>query len=253
MMVISGRLVSAAVSPSADLPAMTSPTRQGGGRAEYAARALQELVEEAAPGDHLGTKVVLQSRFGVSVGTFNEAIRLAQSRGYVTSRSGPGGGLFAAEQSAIVRLGNSFLALDGSATSVADAVRMRDALDPLLVDDALRHSSEVAIDKMRHHLDDMATARDTGDAVAFVRANWALHRSIAEVSPSAILRSTYISLLELLADHTQNVVAAEGKSLPEFVAARYTLHEQLVDAIDQRDHETAQYLITEHNNTDRSN
>ncbi len=52
---------------------MTSPTRQGGGRAEYAARALQELVEQAAPGDHLGTKVVLQSRFGVSVGTLNEA------------------------------------------------------------------------------------------------------------------------------------------------------------------------------------
>jgi len=42
------KVVSAAVSPSADLPAMTSPTRQGGGRAEYAARALQELVEQAA-------------------------------------------------------------------------------------------------------------------------------------------------------------------------------------------------------------
>ncbi|MFF0452779.1 hypothetical protein [Nocardia africana] len=32
-----------------------------------------------------------------SVGTINEAIKLAQTRGIITSRPGPGGGLFACD------------------------------------------------------------------------------------------------------------------------------------------------------------
>lgn len=220
-----------------------------GGRAEHAARILEQLADAASPGERLGTKVELRARCDVSVGTFNEAVTLAQSRGYVTSRSGPGGGLFAGERSPIIRLGNSVLALDGGATTVADAVRMRDALDPLLVEDALWHSSAAHISTMRGCLDDMATARDAGDAVAFVRANWVLHRRIAEVSPSAILRSVYVSLLELIEHHARDVGEAGDEPLPDYIAARYRLHEQLVDAIEARDRDRAQQLIAEHNNT----
>ncbi|MGK3204288.1 FadR/GntR family transcriptional regulator [Amycolatopsis sp. MEPSY49] len=229
---------------------MAVPGTHLGSRAEYAARKLQQLAEQAEPGEHLGTKVALRALCGVSVGTFNEAVKLAQSRGFVVSRSGPGGGIFAAERSPIARLGNSVLALDGSATSVADAVRMRDALDPLLVDDALWHSSATDIRTMRECLQEMATARDSGDAVAFVHANWALHRRIAEVSPSAILRSVYVSLLELIQAHTRGVGGTETQPLPEYVAARYLLHERLVDAIEARDQAEARRLIHEHNNTE---
>lgn len=221
-----------------------------GSRAEYAARKLQQLAERAAPGEHLGTKVALRKFCGVSVGTFNEAVKLAQSRGYVVSRSGPGGGIFAVERSPIARLGNSVLALDSSATSVAEAVRMRDALDPLLVEDALWHSSATDIREMRGCLEEMAAARDGDDPVAFVHANWALHRRIAEVSPSAILRSVYISLLELIQAHTLGVGGTGTQPLPDYVAERYLLHEQLVDAIEARDQDEARRLIHEHNNTE---
>jgi len=221
-----------------------------GSRAEYAARRLEGLAEMAAPGERLGTKVELREFCGVSVGTFNEAVKLAQSRGYVVSRSGPGGGIFAVERSPIARLGNSVLALDSSATSVADAVRMRDALDPLLVDDALWHSSAIDIGRMRACLEDMAAARDSDDPVAFVQANWALHRQIAEVSPSAILRSVYISLLELIQAHTRGVGGAGEQPLSDYVAARYVLHERLVDAIEARDQDAARRLIHEHSNTE---
>jgi len=37
----------------------------------------------------------------------------------------------------MARLGNSVLTLDTGQTSVAGAVRIRDALDPLLIEDAL--------------------------------------------------------------------------------------------------------------------
>ncbi|GAA3548343.1 FCD domain-containing protein [Amycolatopsis ultiminotia] len=234
---------------SAEVPVAVPGTHLGS-RADGAARKLQQLAERAEPGAHLGTKVRLREECGVSVGTFNEAVKLAQSRGYVVSRSGPGGGIFAAERSPIVRLGNSFLALDGSATSVADAVRMRDALDPLLVDDALWYSSAADIGKMRGSLADMAAARDGGDYVAFVRANWALHRQIAEVSPSVLVRSVYVSLLELIEAHTRGVGGTEAVPLPDYVAARHQLHVRLVDAIEAGDQSAARRLIAEHNNTE---
>ncbi|MFE0019797.1 FadR/GntR family transcriptional regulator [Amycolatopsis sp. NPDC059021] len=228
---------------------VAAPGSHVGSRAEYAARVLEQLAERAQPGERLGTKVSLRPACGVSVGTFNEAVKLAQSRGWIVSRSGPGGGIFAAERSAVVRLGNSVLALDGDAPSVADAVRMRDALDPLLVEDAVWHSSAIDVREMRDRLRDMANARDDGDPVAFVRANWALHRKIAEVSPSVILRSVYLSLLDIVQAHTRGVGGTETSPLPRYIAERYLLHERLVDAIEAREHDAAQRLIREHNNT----
>ena len=219
-------------------------------RSEYAAALLGKLAERSDPGARLGTKVELRELCEVSVGTFNEAVKLAQSRGYVSSRPGPGGGIFAAEQSAFVRLGNSVLALDGSATSVAEAVRMRDALDPLLVEDALWHSSAADLAAMRAVLADMEAAIGADDPTAYIRGNWALHARIAEVSPSAILRSVYLSLLELVETHTLEVRATESQPLPDYIMSRYDLHVRIVDAIESRDRASALRLIAEHNRTD---
>jgi DNA-binding FadR family transcriptional regulator len=102
---------------------------------------------------------------------------------------------------------------------------------------------------MRARLADMATARDACDGVGFVRANWALHARIAEVSPSAILRSFYVSLLDVIESHTLEVSGTDGKPLPEYVAARHQLHERLVDAIEARDRTEALRLIDLHNNS----
>lgn len=220
-----------------------------GGRAEHAARVLEQLAQTAHPGERLGTKGELRARCNVSVGTFNEALTLAQSRGYVTSRSGPGGGLFAAERNPVVQLGNSVLALDSDPASVAEAVRLRDALDPLLVEDALWHSSAAHIDAMRTVLAEMARARDDGDAVAFVRANWALHRRIAETSPGTVLRPVYLALLELIENHARGV-GGSTQPLADYIAERYQLHEKIVDAIEDRDSDRAQKLIAEHNNAE---
>src|SRR5436853_2965979 len=75
-------------------------------RAEALARHLEtEIVaEEFAPGDRLGTKDELRRRFGVAAATINEAVRLMDSRGLVSARPGPGGGVFVTDVSARSRL-----------------------------------------------------------------------------------------------------------------------------------------------------
>ncbi|MFC9975132.1 FadR/GntR family transcriptional regulator [Spirillospora sp. NPDC127200] len=215
-------------------------------RAEQAAEKIAALVAGAEPGTRLGTREELRAACGVSVGTMNETLRLLQARGLVTLRPGPGGGIFAARQSPMVRLGNSMLALDAAETDVADAIRVRDALDPLLIEDALWHASPADIAEMRGHLAEMERAADEADAVAFVHANWRLHARVAATSPNSLLRTFYSNLLDLIETHTLSVRPVEEQPLPSYIRQRYRLHADLIDALDRRDREAAMRLIAEH-------
>lgn len=218
-------------------------------RPEQAAEQLVALAAAAEPGTRLGTKGQLRASCGVSVGTFNEALRLVQARGVVTVRPGRAGGLFASRQSPLVRLGNSMLALDDDAALVADALRIRNALDPLLVEDALRHASRADVALMKQELDRMRRAAAGLDSIEFIHANWALHALIAQTSPNVILRSFYLSLLEIIKAHTLSVQPVEDQPLPEYIKNRYQLHAELVAAIAHRDAAHAAELIDAHNTT----
>ena len=219
-------------------------------RTELAAARLGAIAAAAMPGDRLGSKDELRGQCGVSVGTFNEAIRLLQARKLVTVRPGPGGGLFAAEPSPMVRLGNSVLALDAEETSVADAVRIREGLDPLIIEDALWHASPADLAGLRAQVGRMREAAEALDPIGFIRANWGLHARIAGVSPNVMLRSLYTSLLDLIEAHTLSVLPVTEQPLLEYVSERYRLHASLVEAIASRDRAEALRLIGEHNTTD---
>ncbi len=219
-------------------------------RTELAAARLGAIAAAAMPGDRLGSKDELRAQCGVSVGTFNEAIRLLQARKLVTVRPGPGGGLFAAEPSPMVRLGNSVLALDAEETSVADAVRIREGLDPLIIEDALWHASPADLAGLRAQVGRMREAAEALDPIGFIRANWGLHARIAALSPNVMLRSLYTSLLDLIEAHTLSVLPVTEQPLLEYVSERYRLHARLVEAIGERDRAEALRLIGEHNTTD---
>jgi DNA-binding FadR family transcriptional regulator len=219
----------------------------GRSRAEQAAGHVAGLASAASPGTRLGTKEEVRALCGVSVGTFNEALRLLQARQLVTVRPGPGGGLFVTDQPLTVRLGSSLLELSSGKAAVAEAIRIRDALDPLLIEDALWHASPADLAVLHSHLEPMAAAVAAQDAAAFARANWQLHAQIAAISPSQLLRSLYGSLLELIEGHTLSVLPAEGTPLPGYIEQRYRLHADLVGALERRDAAAAARLITLHN------
>ncbi|MFE6887999.1 FadR/GntR family transcriptional regulator [Streptomyces sp. NPDC057694] len=223
-----------------------SGRQSASGRAEQAAERVAALIETVPPGSRLGTKEELRTLCEVSVGTFNEALRLLQSRGLVTVKPGPGGGLFSAEQTPMVRLGNSVLALDTQQGDVADAVRIRDTLDPLLIDDALWHASPADIAGLHQHVTAMEEAAHEDDPVAFVHANWRLHAAIAAISPNTLLGSLYVGLLDLIESHTLSVLPAGDQPLGEYIDRRCALHRDLVDALDRRDRDAALRLIREH-------
>jgi DNA-binding FadR family transcriptional regulator len=213
---------------------------------ESVAEQLTAIVDAATTGERLGSKEELRKRLKVSVGTFNCAIRIAQSRGVISIRPGAGGGIFAAAQSPMVRLGNSVFALDADGISVAEAVRIRGVLDPLLIEDALWHASPADIAEMREIIVDMTTACDHDDPTAFVHANWQLQARIAAVSPHPVLRSLYVNMLEQIESHILDVLPVSDQALPAYMAERLMVHAAIVDALEGRDREVALRLTIEH-------
>ena len=68
---------------TADPPACAAPTGSAGPtvasrRPDQAAEQLAAMAMESQPGERLGTKDELRGTCGVSVGTFNEALRMVQ-------------------------------------------------------------------------------------------------------------------------------------------------------------------------------
>ncbi len=213
-------------------------------RAEALARRLEADILGAAvrPGDRLGTKDELKERFSVAVATVNEAIRLLQARGLVDVRPGPRGGVFARQPSPFVRLGYQVLALKHEAVRAADCLQVRDALDPLVVADAVRHCSAADAEQLWERLRRMRAARD--DPTAFQRANWELHRRISDISPNSILRNLYGSLLDVVSGELATVIPDADFALR--VDELLRLHHELVAAITAGDQELAAAAAERH-------
>ncbi len=219
----------------------------GTSRAGVAAAALAVVVSDAETGARLGTKEEVRARVDVSLGTFNETLRLLQERGLVTVRPGPGGGVFVAEQSPMTRLGHALLGLNIDRHTVAEAVRIRNALDFLIVEDACRYATEPDLTAIAAALQRMADTVKADDGIAFLRANWNLHSKIAAAARSEILSSIYLSLLDLIEEHTISVVSAGPMSLSEFHEERLAVHTELVRAIEDGDVDLARAVLLRHN------
>lgn len=215
-------------------------------RLELTVRAVEQLAAGAERGEHLGTKRQIQEACGVSKGTFNEALRILQSRGVVTVRPGPNGGLFATQPTPVARLGSALLSAPSASRDVGDAVRIRAALEPLMVADVLEYGSAADFAVMRGALERMHGAVEEQAQDRFVEADWDLHAAIARVSPNVMLRVIGVSLLEVLRSHDVKVEWPEEEPLPEVMVNRLRLHEDLVAAMERGDRERSVDLAAEH-------
>ncbi|MBO2457593.1 GntR family transcriptional regulator [Actinomadura violacea] len=211
--------------------------------AEHVARLLAAL----RPGARLGTKEQVRAMCGVSVGTFNVTLRLLQERGQVVVRPGPGGGLFAPEiaSDALQDDAAGGLPEDGARLELEEAFRIREAIEPLVMEDALWHGSPADFAELRKHLEVMGEAADRRDGPAYVQATWRFHGRLAAIGPGAMLREFYLRVQEVIETRTRSIMP-EGEPEEGFIRRRYELHVALVDALDRRDREAVMRLLREH-------
>lgn len=214
---------------------------------EIVARQIADLARAQAPGARLGSKADLLAQVGVSEGTLNTTLRLLQTQGVIRLRSGPGGGVFVAEQTPIAKLGHAVLELSSTDVDVSAAVQVRNGLEYEIVADACVHRTEADLAEIDGLLASMRRAFDREDEDGFVRLNWALHRRLAELTPNELLRSLYVGLLDTIESSTVRVVADETGSLHAFHAKRMSVHDDLGDVIRRGDAAGSVAVVLAHN------
>lgn len=211
-------------------------------RSEAVVTAIEERIasEELPPGARLGTKEELRIHYGVARATMNEAVRLLSSRGSVSVRPGSQGGVFVAERSASVRLGNKMLQLSRDAPSVADCLQVRNALEPEVIATAARHCTPADVRDMRALTERMAspdlTPRD------YLDINLRLHKRIAQIVPNVVLQDIYLGMVDFVRTRVQGV-----SERADFDLARGTaIHTELVEAMASGDQARTDRAIRDH-------
>jgi GntR family transcriptional regulator, transcriptional repressor for pyruvate dehydrogenase complex len=216
-------------------------------RADTLVAYVEQLIEQRGlgPGDRIATKEDLREQTTAARATINEAVRLLQNRGRVTIRPGPGGGLFVAPTSPLVRFGQTLLAVSGDAhvVPVADAIAVRDALEPLVAREAAQHHKPVDVFELQALLQDMASAV-VDDAPRFLRANWALHTRIGEIVHNGVLRAMYLALTRYIEE--QSTAAGMPLPVPAHLQHMLGLHTGMIDAIVRGQAEEAASLAEQH-------
>jgi DNA-binding FadR family transcriptional regulator len=197
---------------------------------------------EIATGDRLGTKDDLRKRYDVAYGTLNEALRILQQRGYVTSRTGPGGGLFATIPTSSERL-RHLLSVFPETGTLRDCAEVRHALEAAVTADATRSRTRADIAELRRILKRMAaTAQDDGSE--YLHENWRLHRRIAECAKNRILANLYITLLD--ANEPGPGFTIPDRHRVANAQENLVAHTELIDAIASGSQERALRAVEAH-------
>jgi DNA-binding FadR family transcriptional regulator len=208
---------------------------------EAIARELEQEITggELSPGQRLGTKEELRSRFGVALATINEAIRLLEMRGMLTARPGPGGGVFVTHASTRARLNHFVMGYKWNEATMADHHAVRNALEPLVCREAAQYRRDSDLRVLEHMLETMEN--DAQDALTVLRHTWNLHRRIAKIVRNLPLRSIYLMMADFLED------AIEGAEFKDFSASEHiAIHRELVAGIAAGPGERLEAALREH-------
>jgi DNA-binding FadR family transcriptional regulator len=210
-------------------------------RAEIVAHDLATYIvdSELAPGTPLPPEHEMIQSLGVGRTTVREALRLLETRGVLTIKSGPGGG-------PVVRrprpsdLGESLtLILQFERTALIEIIEARRSLEPAIARLAATKITAAQVKQLRAINQVIADNLDNQDLL--VSQNREFHRLIGEIGGNVVLQILLESLASL-ADGKAVGVEYGGKQAEVIVVH----HEGIVDALESGDPEAAGAAMTNH-------
>lgn len=217
-------------------------------RPDMVAHQLRERIVDAAlrPGDRIPHEWLLPEAVKVSRGTLREALKVLEFQGLITTRSGPGGGVFVSAvkpAEAIRLLDNLFLFQQ---PSISDIYALRKQLEPELVAAVAGQLSDAGFRALqgciRLYEDEPKTAQEEYQQRL---AELDFHEELARHCPNPLLAFTCSFLLSLLREMT--VCRAIYKE-PNPALRETGLHYQvrLLRAIRSGDAELARMIMRGH-------
>ena len=197
---------------------------------EVIARQIANYIVDSGmePGTMLPTEKDMVGAFGVGRSTLREALRLLETRGVLTIRSGPLGG-------PVVRrpqpsdLGESLtLILQFAGSSLRDVLEARQALEPMMAQLAVQRITPAQIDALQQTVDEILDNAE--DHEIFRDANQRFHTLVAEAAGSVVL-SVFAETLKSIADGAVAGVSYNANRRKAVAAA----HQRVIDALRARD------------------
>lgn len=222
-----------------DIPRRTS-------RAEVVAEAVESRIVEQGlrPGTRLGTRQELGAMLDVAPSTVSESIKLLEARGRVQTRSGPGGGVFVAEPGVRLRLARTMMSVTGPSDDVAEALKVRDILEPAVIVNAAEQAPDRrTLKPMLRALAAMDRARDTAE---FYSHNLDFHSEVAALCGNSVLGGMYRGLLELVRSRDPHLELLPGEDSMTVHATRLSVHKAIADAIVSGDVNAARQAADAH-------
>lgn len=218
--------------------------------AQRFASEIEELIgtRGLSSGDLIATMEELRAQTGYGRATIGEATRLLTERGSVEVRPGRGGGIFVAKASPMVRMRQTLLTVPQGATTVADAIAVRDALEELIALEAAAHRTDQDIRDLEACVDTMRSAVD--DLEQFLQANWSLHDRIAAITPNDLARATYVGLMRCIAELSVKADRETASTPSDYLGRRLVVHEELVAAIRLGNVEQVRAAVAAHRGDD---
>lgn len=200
--------------------------------------------EDIEAGFPLGTKTKLSSIHDVALGTLNETLRLLQDRGYVTVRSGPKGGVFVAEKKHRLKLRHTYLEAKGDPKYIADCLHVRESLEVSIAEEAAKACTPEKAELLRRSLRSLSETESIRERAI---TDWDLHRSIAQIGENHVLAEIYCSLLDIVQENIRGYTTANQSVRKGVSGDTYRVHEELVEAIVDRDIARARRAAVMHN------
>lgn len=223
------------------LPAIGRNWKRNLKTSELIARDLAAYIvdQELPEGTSLPPEREMVESFGIGRNTLREALRLLETRGVLTIRSGPGGG-------PVVRrprpgdLGEALtLILQFEGATFSEVMDARIILEPVVTAAAATRMTDASIAALKEVNAALAEAPD--DLEAFSRLNRRFHSLIAEHCGNVVLQTFVETLLTVGDGRTVGISYA-----PRQVTAIAAAHERIIAALESGDPQAAGEAMRAH-------
>lgn len=193
----------------------------------------QQIVDEIdrmtlVPGTRLAAENEMTLRYGVGRGTIREALRLLETQGVVTIKTGPGGGPIVAPIDGFAMSSNLALLLqrtDGSFRSVMEA---RSLIEPPIAAHSALNRTDELVAALRAAVDDHTVWAEAPDR--FVSDAGDFHDLVARSTGNPLFEALLLALHRITEPFMQQLTYDEDRR-DQLMATHY----DIVDAIDAGD------------------